>query len=356
MKKGFTLVEVTVAIGLLVMMLFFSSLIFKVSIGSHRLAGANAEIMQKFRAITDQLNSDFQGLQKDAPLLIMFYQPDPTRPDQRFDQIMFFANGDFQSTQVYDYDLSGSFKIPSLSGTPVVGNVARIYYGQAQSLDSRDNAIKGPVNLLEQNRMLARRMHILTADVDFDPWPIASNVSGSFGDYDDIDPLSGYFKNEIYEHDSVSLSQWKTIQKGVYGPIISTCFGFRPTINRNNPNVSYHKLMCEHRGSFAIQWIYLDPMNTSAPGDDVFRWFPSYDPDSHFLLNATNQFGVHFEIPGSGISGWPVVESLIYNSLTGQQFNPDFYPKALKFTFTLYDSNRVIKSGRTFTHIVYIGD
>jgi hypothetical protein len=30
--------------------------------------------------------------------------------------------------------------------------------------------------------------------------------------------------------------------------------------------------------------------------------------------------------------------------------------RALKFTFTLYDSKGVIKNGKTFTHIVYLGD
>lgn len=30
--------------------------------------------------------------------------------------------------------------------------------------------------------------------------------------------------------------------------------------------------------------------------------------------------------------------------------------RAFKFTFTLYDSHGVIKNGRTFTHIVYLGD
>ena len=28
--------------------------------------------------------------------------------------------------------------------------------------------------------------------------------------------------------------------------------------------------------------------------------------------------------------------------------------RALKFTFTLYDSRNLIKNGRTFTHIVYL--
>ncbi len=66
--KGFTLIELVVAIALLAMVLGFSGLIFKTCIEAHRTAGANSEIMQKLRAITDQLNRDFKGLQKDTPL------------------------------------------------------------------------------------------------------------------------------------------------------------------------------------------------------------------------------------------------------------------------------------------------
>jgi hypothetical protein len=34
----------------------------------------------------------------------------------------------------------------------------------------------------------------------------------------------------------------------------------------------------------------------------------------------------------------------------------NLYPIAFKFTFTLYDSKGVIKEGRTFTHIIYLGE
>ena len=61
---GFTLIEILVAIGILAIVMSFSSVIFKVGIGAHRTAIANAEIMQKLRAITDQLNADFKGLLK----------------------------------------------------------------------------------------------------------------------------------------------------------------------------------------------------------------------------------------------------------------------------------------------------
>ena len=50
------------------------------------------------------------------------------------------------------------------------------------------------------------------------------------------------------------------------------------------------------------------------------------------------------------VTGMPVV----YRA----SWTPDIsdWPKALKFTFTLYDSKGILKGGRTFTHIVYIGN
>ena len=215
--SGFTLIELVVAIALLAMVLGFSSVIFKVSIGAHRTAGANAEIMQKLRAITDQLNSDFKGLQKDAPLLMWFQEDTGVPEPNRYDQIMFFANGDFQSTRLY----AGNPEVPASTGNPVVGNIARIYYGQAQSRDSRDDMIKDPLYLLEEDRTLARRQHILTADSDLDSWP-----DPTVSDFDGVNSGEGYFKNESYEHDSLSLAQWKTIDRiNFENPIIPVCFG-----------------------------------------------------------------------------------------------------------------------------------
>jgi len=57
-----------VAMGILVIILSFAGIIFRVSINSHRTAAANAEIMQKLRAITSQLNADFKGLNKDGEI------------------------------------------------------------------------------------------------------------------------------------------------------------------------------------------------------------------------------------------------------------------------------------------------
>jgi prepilin-type N-terminal cleavage/methylation domain-containing protein len=372
--RGFTLIELLVAVAILVIVLSFAGVIFRVSIESHRTAIANAEIMQKLRAITDQLNSDFKGLQTDAPLLMWFRQ-DKTDPNLRYDQIMFFADGDFQSTQLYDGNPPAVLLVPALTGRPIRGNVARIYYGQAQSLDSRDNTMKYPFYLDRHKRLLARRQHILTADPDLYVWPSASDVNGTFDDVDGAP--KGYNNNEIFEHDSLSLIRWKTLDITAYDTsggtdtLLNFCFDFPPWVNMGDAK-TFHKLMCQGVGSFTIQWAYWDAAYNE------FHWFPSDNPDgsgtySHFDLvrmdgfpsnppvtpkpgyTDFDVFGVFFNIPNSSQRNyWGIASRMRYNPTN--KFPSGFYPKAMKFTFTLYDSKGVIKNGRTFTHIVYLGD
>ena len=59
MRKAFTLMEMVVALGILAIVMSFAGVIFRVSVDSHRLALANAEILQKLRAITEQLDCGF---------------------------------------------------------------------------------------------------------------------------------------------------------------------------------------------------------------------------------------------------------------------------------------------------------
>jgi prepilin-type N-terminal cleavage/methylation domain-containing protein len=361
MRKGFTLIELVVAVALLSMVLSFAGVIFNVSIESHRTASANAEIMRKLRAITDQLNTDFAGIRTDAPLLIWFENESPRDPEDdpnRYDQIMFFANGDFQSIQLYTD--SSSNAVPSADGEWVLkGNIARIHYGQAQAIYP-GRIQEDPIDLEDQDRMLARRQHILTADPCLIEWPEASDVAGSFDE-----STGGIYENERYEHDSLPLVQWKAIQGGAYDDIVDVCFDYRPLIDMTDPN-TFHKLMCEGVVSFTIQWAYWDE------DDDRFYWFPSDDPDgdgsdsdSHFRSALMpNEFGVYFNVLNgsefrSGSEVWYPIGDTDIEYDSGESFGNSFFPKALKFTFRLYDSRGIIErdgeKGREFTHIVYLG-
>ncbi|UCF43347.1 MAG: type II secretion system protein [Planctomycetota bacterium] len=347
MRKGFTLIELVVAVALLSMVLSFAGLIFNVSIDSHRTAKASAEIMRNLRAITDQLNTDFAGIQTDAPLLISFKQ-DPADPNQRYDQIMFFANGDFQSIQTY-LGSSGN-AVPHPDGEWVLkGNAARIHYAQAQFYEDGRYIEPYDDDMDEQDRMLARRQHILSASDRLKAWPNVNMSNFNFRD------------NEELEYDRLSLVEWNTVDGGEYDTIVRECFepDARPLIDMESPEgpeETFHKLMCEGVGSFAIQWAYW------GQDDKRFYWFPSDDPDgdgsdrdSHFD-SMPDEFGVYFNIPGSiNEREWYSIEDA--EDKAGEDFSA--FPRALKFTFRLYDSKGIIEregeKGREFTHIVYLG-
>jgi type II secretory pathway pseudopilin PulG len=134
---GFTIMELLVAVGLLAAVLAAAGMVFNYSINAQRTAAATAEIMRTLRAITDQINIDFTGLQKNAPVIVR-YSTD-TGNNIRADSIVFFATGDFQT----------------MDGT-VRGNTARIYYGQAEKPDpnSTNSAVR-------KVKVLARKQVIL---------------------------------------------------------------------------------------------------------------------------------------------------------------------------------------------------
>ncbi|MFA5784636.1 MAG: prepilin-type N-terminal cleavage/methylation domain-containing protein, partial [Phycisphaerae bacterium] len=200
-KNGFTLIEVITAVGLLAIIIAFSSVIFNFGIDAYRISAANAEIMQKARALTEQLNSDLQGLRKDAPLAIWFQQ----EANNRYDQLMFFADGDFTSMQLYDssgepVDINDIDR----GGDYISGNLARIHYGHTEDANGIDSS-----TLDKQKRSIGRRCHILTNDPNLDPWPNESDFGNSIGEQTTYSPR--YLKNESYEHDTMPLNEWKKI-------------------------------------------------------------------------------------------------------------------------------------------------
>jgi len=338
-NKAFTLIELLVAIGILAIVMSFSSVIFKVSIGAHRTALANAEIMQKLRAITDQLNTDFKGLRKDGEIFVVWVAKPLTATDykdndldgyERFDRIMFFADGDFQS-----------YKPPM-----VRGNIARICYMIAK---------KGNVSAEGQDRnkrVLARNLHILTADTSLNDFP----------DFDSFSDAQWYEWNNRYEYDKISLDGWKNISWQNKKDMLAATSDIQVDDSSVNMAVrgvdvepadanSIHMLLCEGVSEFKIQGWY----------DAQQQWIPEVDPDgngnltdTHFFMNEPNKApGVLYPAPYGivNINGidYPIdqIDEAHFNAIPG-------LGRALKFTFTLFDSRGIIKNGMTFTHTVYL--
>ncbi len=357
MRKAFTLMEMIVSLGILAVVLSFAGAIFRVSIDSQRIAQANAEIMQKLRVITDQLDADFRSLRKDGEIFVVwgaqrkagYASTDPNRfkseAFERFDRIMFFTTGDFQT---YGAD-------------PERGNVARVCYALARGPSANPAEPNWAPLQKPYRRMLARTQHILISPQDED----------HALDTEDFTTEDWLEWNSQQEVDRVSLEEWKrvpqsekfnmlsvigdiTVADGDRNPLSTTEETARGVlIDPAEPN-SIHSLFCRGVGQFMVQgW-----------SDSQDRWLPEVNPnddesleDSDFPLtsgnadiDAENDPGLWYPRGGSSLS-----DPNFSGPLDQEHFNEiPGLGRALKFTFTLYDSRHLIKNGRTFTHIVYL--
>ncbi len=260
-KKGFTLAEVVTAVGILVIIVGFTGVIFKSGIDAYRQSGANAEILQKLRTITTQLDRDFSHLRKDGWLEIMYFplknrketDKSTNKINVRMDSIYYFTTGDFQSW----YDAG------------IRNNVARIFVGHDSS------SVFDPNDLSLNKCRLARDVLILTPET-LKLWDNAKLSFASFAqDPNAYENLGNLFVNSV--------------------PKVSP-----------DPYRIVRTIMCENVGQLMIQW-------------------------TRGERNADN--------------------TILWSSATRLQSD---WPKALKFTFTIYDSKEIIKGGQTFTHIVYL--
>lgn len=283
-RRAFTLIELVTAIGILVVVLLFASVIFKVSINSYRTAGANAEVMQKLRAITDQLNIDFKGFRKDGYLLLRSellnrneYWNSPAPAVFRADRVCYFSTGDTQAWKVSN----------------VRSNITKVYFGHDyRSLDD--------TTFPASEWSLARDAKLITpffSDID------ADNIS--YADLKANVPATVFDVNNL-------------LITGI------------PIDIQTDPN-DVRGLMCRNVGEIKIEWTN----GLKVPGD-IMLWFGLLLPS-----------GVGFPVE---VLGPPYIAT--WTPLTPEQY----WPKALKFTFKIYDSKGILKQGRTFTHIVYFGD
>ena len=286
-KNGFTLAEVITAVGILVIVVLFASIIFRDSIEAYRLAGANAEIIQKLQTITTELDRDFGQVRTNGYLCIYsdkvnqqeFSNNKTKFADVNTGGIYYFTTGDFQSA------VTGQDKY----GKDVYerSNIAVVYLGHdSQSLNSGMPCVS--------KYRLAKTVTLLT--------PIPKSVK------------------KIQDCNIISYSQIRNaLQVKDYNFIKNPYYVMAHPVDLNKQDINgnfinYGSFMTDGVGNLKIEWNYGDK-------DYYGRLF------------------WHREIVG-----WQ-------NWWQGQQ-----WPKALKFTFTLYDSKEVLKEGRIFSHIVYMNE
>jgi prepilin-type N-terminal cleavage/methylation domain-containing protein len=291
MKKAFTITELLVAVVVLGIAMVAVGGVFKMAIDSQRTAGATSEIMRNLRAITDQINLDFEGFRVSPMASAFFFVSDPNTGDPddevRTDRIVFFASGDFQSTRQYPYD--SGFKT-------VVGNVARIWYGQSDVPDPNS-----PEEEDKREKLLLRRVQIFTVDSHLD-------------DQSAIDP---YDSSNTREYDVRSPAEWRVFQiLEMPDPDddwedFSRWIG-RPSVDLADPNF-VPMVMAKGVDDFTVQF------SNWNDGDGKWEWWPTNEE-----VKADDDYSGNL--------------------------------KAIRFVFTLYDSKGILEGGRRFSHIVYLED
>lgn len=350
-QAAFTIVEMVVAMAMVVVMLGISAFVFRFSVQTYRTATAMAEIMQKYQAITNRLETDLSGIRKDAEFAVVWApsrerNPDGSVVDENqdgipdrylsFDRLYFFAVGDFQS---YDGQ-------PAESDPIVHSHLARICYSFGRDQSNR----KAPDQLDPRERLFCRTQHLLTA-ADLPAFP---------------DFTSGWNETvfETYnfslEYQTMPLENWlnldfSTYKREILAKILdlrvseSTAQSGGPKIDFSTPEKTadtIHMLLCKGVGQFHVQiwekgyqrwWPEIDPNYDGDYSDaDTQRW----DGTKNGYALSNNR------IDEENLQGY----YLIRNS-------SDFETQigsALKFTFTLYDSKGIFPDGKTFTYIVYL--
>ena len=109
-RRAFTLTELLIAVGVLVVVIVAAAKIFSASSKVTAVAEANAEILQTANAIESQIRADIANLPKNAFLVIQQVEVNPEGTIQtvdpslgnaeiRADQLAFFARGVRSTTQ-----------------------------------------------------------------------------------------------------------------------------------------------------------------------------------------------------------------------------------------------------------------
>ncbi len=361
MKRAFTITELLVAMGLLAAILAASGVVFSSAVDAKRTADATNEITLKLGAITGQLTADFTGLRKDGEIFLVWMAGVDEDGDdivdrfERFDRIMFFANGDFSSYH------------PGPDRNIILGNTARICYMLAKNSDGTPAHLQEPAE-----RILSRTQHIYSSDLTFPVFPFMTP-------FDEVDFRNG---NYSLEYETTTLGGWKLLPilaKEIILTIISgvnvDLSGTLPTIPDEDKGVivdpadpcTIHSLFCEGVGEFSIQGWH----------DGLGRWVPQVNPDNDpdgdlsdtdFIpggvgISAVNLPKILYPYRTTGADTYGGIElylngsPFVYlpNEVDEAHFNqiPGF-GRAFKFTFTLYDRIGVFPEGKTFTHIVYL--
>ena len=359
--RGVTLVELLVAVAITAGMLLATSMIFKIATDASGKALATTDIMSQLRTLTRQLKQDFTHLRPDMPMAIIFEEgaidtDGDGNPDifPRQDRIVFFANGNYEVTEGIGTD---------------VANIARILYSQTSDIleipGDRELYFNSP-----SRRILGRGYKILVpTQTTFDPSVVSNKLN-------DPENKRGFY-HAFPIDDSIlfgtfgAVAYWKNLSFAGYGNEYFNDTEVFSMVRRPDMNSIINAW-----GDSGVQRNYMLSDTTDFKVevwfDGAARWFPN-DTDvlainlSPLAFVSTNSFAFFWNAPetdtpsdyiDSAIKNYPI-GSYEWRGSAGLELIKtvfgwnSIWPKALRFTFTLYDKNRRhFPEGQTFSYVV----
>lgn len=346
-RRAFTLAELMVSVGVLILLLTMVGMIFKMATDASSQAIANNAVMGRLRTLEHQLRQDIMGLKTDA-FIGLWYQivdsgwPDPNNPGQnipvRSDRIVFFGTGAQEAK-------TGDIIVRSAT--------ARIFYGHY------DLMYPGiPNRSAAQDWILGRRTKLLVSDnnlfipnayadqAEYDSWDY------EFGTLEDwhtpLVPIGAFFDTSGVMADS-NTPNWIS----------------RPTIDTTTGTGGHMHFVSDCAGFKVQRWINKHPYNNeplpsiSDPAFGPPRWWPEDGDVLNFGTGLATEMNVYEYIngpippPPGGLAYWPPNVTPQYPLTTPAWFRYAA-PKAFKITVQLFDKNERIEGGQQFTMVFEI--
>ena len=202
MKRAFTLVELVVSVGVLIILLVIVSMIFKMAVDASGKATANNQVMVNLRTIEQQLRQDVSCIHRDSFLGISYrrinIEKDPGEDPIwiRFDRMAFFMCGPPDAYNfAINFDDSESINviitevpIDSPGSIPMREHVGRIHWGHSLPMDAN---------------ILARRQKLMVPRLE----PISAPASNAneWYDFHDAETFGDQF-DRFHREDLFDLS------------------------------------------------------------------------------------------------------------------------------------------------------
>ena len=364
-RRGSTLPELIVAVGITAGMMLAASMVFNAATGASGKAMANVKIAQQLNTITQQLNRDLSHLRSDMPFGIVFEEePDFDGNPHRVDRLFFFTTGNFEVSSQDGRDQSKLAMVnygQSYEGfenfdldyvTPVRRIFCRREKMVAQSNDMSNLFYKMPLN----EPMPLDLDDLTSLQYDTLPFLYMNNMLANQNIIENLTFIN-HFEDWYFKDDATSSTSSK--DSFIRRPKMQDVFDY------SDSGTSIRRLfMLPDVTDFQVD-LWFESKN---------RWWPEeFDWSNAIFSTARAPFGFYWNVMGSPVKqvdsgNLPDPIFYIYpdssyfvdgirwwdeGSFMGAIPSPATWPSAIRFTFTLYDENRRhFPQGKTFSYIV----